>query len=390
MSYERRGFMQDFSLVHIGTEISVRKGGLNKVVSLMLDSTYYDALEERNEHHQRKNEDMFSGFTDEEMIYYYVHKRKHIRKDRERKENTKTEYVRILLQFYQYALESEWFLRQDVDNYIEETILKNLRPWHIRNYQTHLSTSLLGKGGKPYSPATLDAKMTILKSFMKWLYETKYIQQPLHKEILSTSLSEQEIPNRDLYYHEVKQILDYYKNHPINYGLLTMLAMTGLRVQEIAKASWGDVYLDSLSGHYRLRGVGKGGKKFDKLLHPSLYERILAFRERRHVSIALNSSDQSPLFPTKNGDYYQYKNLSNYIVRIIERTELPFIKERNDKITPHYFRHFYAIYSRQQGADIFLIQKELGHSDRKTTERYLEKVLQREQEIGLLWKEQDF
>lgn len=390
MSYERRGFMQDFSLVHIGTEISVRKGGLNKVVSLMLDSTYYDALEERNEHHQRKNEDMFSGFTDEEMMYYYVHKRKHIRKDRERKENTKTEYVRILLQFYQYALESEWFLRQDVDNYIEETILKNLRPWHIRNYQTHLSTSLLGKGGKPYSPATLDAKMTILKSFMKWLYETKYIQQPLHKEILSTSLSEQEIPNRDLYYHEVKQILDYYKNHPINYGLLTMLAMTGLRVQEIAKASWGDVYLDSLSGHYRLRGVGKGGKKFDKLLHPSLYERILAFRERRHVSIALNSSDQSPLFPTKNGDYYQYKNLSNYIVRIIERTELPFIKERNDKITPHYFRHFYAIYSRQQGADIFLIQKELGHSDRKTTERYLEKVLQREQEIGLLWKEQDF
>ncbi|MCG3057101.1 hypothetical protein KZ287_33580, partial [Escherichia coli] len=63
-----------------------------------------------------------------------------------------------------------------------------------------------------------------------------------------------------------------------------MLAMTGLRVQEIAKASWGDVYLDSLSGHYRLRGAGKGGKRFDKLLHPSLYERILAFRERRHVS----------------------------------------------------------------------------------------------------------
>ncbi|NGY89418.1 site-specific integrase [Bacillus megaterium] len=53
------------------------------------------------------------------------------------------------------------------------------------------------------------------------------------------------------------------------------------------------------------------------------------------------------------------------------------MKERADRITPHYFRHFYAIYSRQQGADIFLIQKELGHSDRKTTERYLEKVLQR-------------
>ncbi|KRE06830.1 hypothetical protein ASE46_25310 [Bacillus sp. Root239] len=64
--------MRDFSLVHIGTEVRERKGDFNKIVSLMLDSTYYDALEERNEHHQRKNEDMFSNFTDEEMMYYYV------------------------------------------------------------------------------------------------------------------------------------------------------------------------------------------------------------------------------------------------------------------------------------------------------------------------------
>ncbi|NEW00435.1 hypothetical protein GYH73_000695 [Bacillus megaterium] len=138
--------MHDFSLVHIGTQVRERKGDFNKIVSLMLDSTYYDALEERNDYHQRKNEDMFSDFTDEEMMYYYVHQRKHIRKDRERKENTKTEYVRILLQFYQYAVQSESFLRQDVDYYIEETIFKNLRPWHIRNYQAYLSTALLGKG----------------------------------------------------------------------------------------------------------------------------------------------------------------------------------------------------------------------------------------------------
>ncbi|MCM3544267.1 hypothetical protein [Priestia megaterium] len=41
--------MRDFSLVHIGTEVRERKGDFNKIVSLMLDSTYYDALEERNE-----------------------------------------------------------------------------------------------------------------------------------------------------------------------------------------------------------------------------------------------------------------------------------------------------------------------------------------------------
>jgi len=81
--------MQNISLMNIGTEIRERKENFHKVVSLMLNTTYYDALEERNEHHQRKNEGMFSDFTDEDMMYYYVHQRKHIRKNRERKENTK-------------------------------------------------------------------------------------------------------------------------------------------------------------------------------------------------------------------------------------------------------------------------------------------------------------
>ena len=81
--------MRDFSLVHIETEVRERKRDFNKIVSLMLDNKYYDALEERNSNHQRKSEEMFSDFTDEEMMYYYVHQRKHIRKDRERKENTK-------------------------------------------------------------------------------------------------------------------------------------------------------------------------------------------------------------------------------------------------------------------------------------------------------------
>ncbi|KRD87773.1 hypothetical protein ASE51_26545 [Bacillus sp. Root147] len=105
--------MQDFSLVHIGTEVRETKGDFNKIVSWMLDTAFYDSLEERNERHQRKNEDMFSDFTDEVIMYSYAHQRKHIRKarDRERKENTKAEYLRIMLQFSQYAVENESILR---------------------------------------------------------------------------------------------------------------------------------------------------------------------------------------------------------------------------------------------------------------------------------------
>lgn len=47
MIREKRGFMQDFYLVNIGRGVRERKEDFNKIVSLMLDTTYYDVLEER-------------------------------------------------------------------------------------------------------------------------------------------------------------------------------------------------------------------------------------------------------------------------------------------------------------------------------------------------------
>lgn len=382
--------MNELTLVKEHLDLKHHFQNLNRITSKWVEPSYYPVLELRIEHNERWNLNKFTEFKDEEMMYYYLHQRKHIRSSRERKANTKTEYLRNLFQFYKHAVESEHFLKHDVEDYQEGSILKNLRTRHIKRYQEYISTALLGKGNKPYSPATIDVKVTILKGFFKWLYEVEYIIYPLHRDFLSTTLAEEDIPNRDLYYHEVKQLLEFYKDHPINHALLTMLAMTGLRIQEIAAARWCDLYFDVLSGHYRLRGVGKRDKPFDRLIHQVLYDRILIFRRRRKVSTQIDIADKSPLFPTKDGNHYTFKNLSNYIIRMIEKTGLPFVKQRETKITPHSFRHFYAIYSRQQGADIFLIQKELGHSDRKTTERYLEKVLQREQEVGLLWNQEHF
>ncbi|HWO75559.1 MAG TPA: site-specific integrase [Bacillus sp. (in: firmicutes)] len=362
----------------------------NMLLSTLAEYKHYPVLELRIEENERVNLPKFTGFTEHEMIYFFVHERKHIRTNRERKGDTKKEYLRNLLQFYKYVVESKDFLKDDVEDYIEGSLLKNLRPRHIRNYHQYISTAPLGKGKKPYSPATLDAKTTVTKSFLRWLFDKKYIEYPLHEELLSTSLAEEDIPDRDLHYHEVKQLLDFYQNNPINHALLTMLAMTGLRIREIAAAKWGDLYYDVSSGQYRLKGKGKGDKPFDKLISEVLFERIVKYRERRKVSTELTLQGSQPLFPTKDGNFYNYKNLSNYIIRIIEKADLPFLKQRDIKVTPHFFRHFFAIYSRQQGADIFTIQKSLGHSDRRTTERYLEKQLRKENEVGLLWDSSKF
>jgi len=40
-------------------------------------------------------------------------------------------------------------------------------------------------------------------------------------------------------------------------------------------------------------------------------------------------------------------------------------------ITPHSFRHFYATWRKAAGGDIFVLQRDLGHSQIMTTERYI-------------------
>ncbi|UNL92001.1 site-specific integrase (plasmid) [Bacillus subtilis] len=358
--------------------------------SLLLNDEQFHLVEELTVNNERQNLSHFNGFNDIAVMYYFIHRERHVRHERNREDNTKQEYARVLLQFYKYLEDNRGFFEQEVAEYDKTSLLKNLRPRHIKAFQKFLSTAPLGRGGKPYKPATIHQKNTVIKSFLIFLFENGYIQYPLHKLMLSTSISKDEIPNRDLYYHEVKQLLDYYKDHPINLGLLTTMAMTGLRVQEISKAKMCDLYIDPLTGNHRLKGIGKGGTPFDCLIHPINFERIIAFRKRRKMSTTIDPTDKSPLFATQKGAAYNYKNLSNYISREIQKTNLSFLKHRPTNITPHSFRHFYAIYSRQMGADILDIQKALNHKDRRTTERYLEKVLQREHEVSSRWDQSQF
>lgn len=55
------------------------------------------------------------------------------------------------------------------------------------------------------------------------------------------------------------------------------------------------------------------------------------------------------------------------------------------KLTPHVFRHAFAITSRLGGADLFDIMRSLGHEKMETTMIYLEKVFAREKNAVNQW-----
>ncbi len=54
-------------------------------------------------------------------------------------------------------------------------------------------------------------------------------------------------PYKDLSSNEVFEIINCFKNHPILYGIISLLATTGIRIQELCTARVCDIYYISCS-----------------------------------------------------------------------------------------------------------------------------------------------
>lgn len=350
---------------------------------MMNDSFYRSMVDVIDE----SGEMYYKPFNDIEMIYFYVHQKKDLNEKKNRMENTKREYLRDLLLFYRHLLEQAENLEIHLEDLSNYQLLKKLSHRHIRKFQDWLKVAPLGKSGKTYSPATLNRKMVIIKAFFSFLYENKYIEVPLHNRMLSSNVRSYDRPNKEMSSAEVITLLQYFRAHPILYGLISVLATTGIRIQELCTARVSDLmYVD---GEYWLTVLGKGNKERQVLIHPGVMEAIKGFRSRRRLDIKLDPFDHSPLFTTAKGKAYTYKYLSNYLTKKINAADLDIIKMRKVPITPHTFRHAFALISADNGADILTISQSLGHSDISTTKIYLQRKMSRKNNAAHSWKGSD-
>ncbi|GAA3313484.1 hypothetical protein GCM10020331_003720 [Ectobacillus funiculus] len=73
--------------------------------------------------------------------------------------------------------------------------------------------------------------------------------------------------------------------------------------------------------------------------------------------------DETPLIPTRNQEFYDYTYLSRYVKKGYQRdTTSLFLETKPSDITPHWFRHFFANHSLDNGANLEYIRQTLGHS----------------------------
>ncbi|MGE6367082.1 tyrosine-type recombinase/integrase [Bacillus paramycoides] len=351
--------------------------------SFLHNNRYMNDVEQKMEAAEKEGKGKYDFLNDLEVIYHFVHLQKDMDDKKNRKEDTKKGYVSEILSFCQCMVQhAEEFEVNGEEVQQNASLLKTLRPWHIRKFNFWLKNVQNGRNGNTYAVATLAKKTVLIRSFFKQLHVFGYIEKPLHEEMQRANVNEQDRPNRDLSYEEVMKILGFYKErgHLVNYTIILALASTGARIQELCTASVKDLHYD---GKYWLKVRGKGDKVRELFVSEHLYQCICEMRRRRGFQTVLEKGDESPLFINQRGNAYNSKTLSNQVTDMIKKTSLEFLQYRENPVTAHTFRHAFAIMAVEQGnADLYHLMQTLGHENIQTTKIYLEKHMKRKNNVG--------
>lgn len=372
----------------------IKKSMQNKILkSIIKDSNTIFHLQEKIDKAEKDGRKKFSDFTDVEMIEWFLYRRQFLDPNKERTRRTVEEYKREIMMFVEHIITYAEQINIDIDQIIEGSLFKSLQSRHLRRYQEWLATKSehVKKHGK-YSPATLERKTTILKAFFRFLYEEDYIEEPVYKGFLITSVRKDDRPNRDLGPQEVVKLLDLFKeaDHPVMFAIIHVLTTTGIRNEEFCTLQIKDFKKDTIHGGYYLDVLGKGNKRRQIPLKNKVVESIHTFRKARGLRPVELAHPEDPLFTTSTGKPFSPSYLSQYVRSQIEKLDAYAKIDATVQLTPHVFRHAFAIISKLNGVDVYDIMRSLGHEKIETTMIYLEKVFAKERHAIHAWQPEMF
>ncbi|EMF0418979.1 site-specific integrase, partial [Enterococcus faecium] len=342
------------------------------------------ALEQRLNRNKRNGKESFESFTDYELIYYYIYRHSNVFKGSDsRKDSTKNAYKQILLNFYNLLLQ---ILNKDGYNIQEgQSVFLLTKDYHLNLYIKALQQYISPKTGKSYKKSTIHQYVTVMRQFMKWLYNKDILEKDLTKDLPSVALSPEDLPDRDLYLDTVRDVLSYYKERNLQrYAIILCGAVTGLRLTATANIKMSDITYEPIDGKYFY--VLKVKEKRDKIryavIHPEIFNELVSPKKRLGKPTMIGPGAEGYLFEMTNGKKYSTAYLSKSVSAWFDE----YTRETNQvekNITYHHLRHFYSIYAFEKlGKSPEEIRNALLHKSIDTTNIYLSNVLKKENDIG--------
>lgn len=286
---------------------------------------------------------------------------------------------------------------QDFEQYLKEKYYsKNTVKTYLANFKKFMTDMNISKveelnnevflnyraemQSKNVKGQTINTKFEAIRSFLKFLYNSKNIIAPaceIKEAKLRVKLPEIKIRIYDRFYkkelsiHEIKRILreinkdsnKFYKMR--NIILIQLLASTGLRISEALQ-----INIDAaISGKCEV--VGKRNKIRTVLIPATVIKACREFRKYRKSLYLKNEK----LFIDLQDKTIQAQNCLKMIKKYGNAA-----KVKPSKLFSHNFRHFYTIDCINQGIDLNTIAQNLGIEDMEVLKIYQSRDLKRLQE----------
>ena len=140
-------------------------------------------------------------------------------------------------------------------------------------------------------------------------------------------------------------------------ALLLTLLDTGLRVSEFCALNVGDYNFEQGRLHVR---HGKGDKARVVFMGDAARLALWTYR----LSLSGKATDDAPLFPTRTGTHLTRANVRHTLEIIGHNAGVA-------EVTPHRFRHTFAVTFLRNGGNVFELQRILGHEGLETVNVYL-------------------
>ncbi len=212
-----------------------------------------------------------------------------------------------------------------------------------------------------YSDTSLLHMITALKGFYKYLILEGYLDKSPMKKVISPKIK-RKLPVF-LTHQEVEALLnspDKTKASGVrDYAMLEVLYSSGLRVTELVNLTLPQLHLEK--GYFII--MGKGSKErltpFGKSAKLALEDYI----ENSRASF-YNNNSKDYLFISRLGKPFTRQGFWKMLKRYVKLADI------TKDISPHKLRHSFATHLLENGANLRMIQKMLGHSSITTTQIY--------------------
>ncbi len=286
------------------------------------------------------NQEKMSSKSWQITLQSYIH---YLKLERGLAENSIESYELDLMKFVQFLNHSEIVVTPQA-----------VTPEHINEFVYQISTLLA-----PTSQARI---ISGLKSFFTFLIVDGQIEKA-PTDLLEVPKLGRKLPEV-LAMEEIDAMIETF-DLSVNEGyrnkvMLELLYSCGLRVSELVNLRLSDLFFEE--GFIRV--IGKGSKHRFVPIDPDTMRFITLYKETIRNHMQVKKEDSDVVFLNRRGGRLTRAMIFTIVKQAAKKVNI----QKN--ISPHSFRHSFATYLLENGADIRMIQLMLGHESILTTEIY--------------------